>query len=53
MSSSPGSAAAAPVGAVPVYKTPGTFALVMLLLLSFAVYYFANWKALADVWWVR
>ena len=44
---------AAPVGAVPVYKTPGTFALVMLLLLSFAVYYFANWKALADVWWVR
>ncbi len=36
-----------------VHRTPGAFALVMLLLLCFAVYYFANWKALADVWWVR
>jgi hypothetical protein len=35
------------------HKTPGTFALVLLLLSSFAVYYFANWKALADVWHVR
>lgn len=36
-----------------VHKTPGAFALVLLLLACFAVYYFANWKALADVWWVR
>jgi cytochrome c oxidase subunit I len=36
-----------------VHKTPGSFALVLLLLGCFAVYYFANWKALADVWWVR
>ncbi|MCP4872056.1 MAG: cytochrome c oxidase subunit I [Proteobacteria bacterium] len=35
------------------HKTPGAFALVILLLVCFAVYYFANWKALADVWWVR
>lgn len=34
-------------------KTPGTVALVILLLVSFVVYYFANWKALADVWHVR
>lgn len=35
------------------HKTPGTLVLVMILLVSFAVYYFANWKALADVWHVR
>ena len=35
------------------HKAPGTFALVLILLASFAVYYFANWKALADVWHVR
>jgi cytochrome c oxidase subunit I len=35
------------------HKTPGTFVLVLVLLASFAVYYFANWKALADVWHVR
>jgi hypothetical protein len=35
------------------HKTPGTMVLVLVLLLSFAVYYFANWKALADVWHVR
>jgi hypothetical protein len=35
------------------HKTPGTFVLVIVLLVSFAVYYFANWKALADVWHVR
>jgi cytochrome c oxidase subunit 1 len=34
-------------------STKGTFALVLLLLAAFAVYYFANWKALADVWHVR
>ena len=34
-------------------RTPGTVALVLLLLVAFVVYYFANWKALADVWHVR
>jgi cytochrome c oxidase subunit I len=31
----------------------GTFVLTTVFLLCFAVYYFANWKALADVWPVR
>lgn len=35
------------------HKAPGTFVLVIVLLVTFAVYYFANWKALADVWHVR
>lgn len=35
------------------HKTPGTMVLTLILLAAFAVYYFANWKALADVWHVR
>jgi hypothetical protein len=35
------------------HHAPGTFVLVIVLLVTFAVYYFANWKALADVWHVR
>ncbi len=35
------------------HRAPGTMVLVLLLLLCFVVYYFANWKALADVWHVR
>lgn len=35
------------------HYAPGTFVLVLILLGTFAVYYFANWKALADVWHVR
>ncbi len=35
------------------HHAPGTMVLVLVLLVSFAVYYFANWKALADVWHVR
>ena len=35
------------------HRAPGTFVLTLILLISFAVYYFANWKALADVWHVR
>jgi hypothetical protein len=35
------------------HRTPGTMALTLILLGCFAVYYFANWKALADVWQVR
>lgn len=31
----------------------GTMALTAVFLACFAVYYFANWKALADVWPVR
>jgi hypothetical protein len=36
-----------------LHNAPGTFVLALILLFSFAVYYFANWKALADVWHVR
>jgi len=32
------------------FEAPGTFALAMLLLVSFIVYYFINWKYLASVW---
>lgn len=35
------------------HHAPGTMVLVLVLLVSFVVYYFANWKALADVWHVR
>lgn len=35
------------------YDARGTFALVLVFLAVFAVYYFANWKALSDVWPVR
>ena len=35
------------------HRAPGTMVLVLVLLLAFIVYYFANWKALADVWHVR
>ncbi|MCC6621607.1 MAG: cbb3-type cytochrome c oxidase subunit I [Deltaproteobacteria bacterium] len=35
------------------HRVPGTLVLVLVLLASFAVYYFANWKALSDVWQVR
>jgi cytochrome c oxidase subunit 1 len=35
------------------HRTPGTVVLVGVFLASFAVYYFANWKWLSDVWHVR
>ncbi len=35
------------------HRAPGTMTLAVVLLVSFAVYYFANWKALSDVWPVR
>lgn len=35
------------------HKVPGTMVLTIIFLACFAVYYFANWKALADVWPVR
>ena len=35
------------------HSAPGTFVIVLVLLGTFALYYFANWKALADVWQVR
>jgi cytochrome c oxidase subunit I len=35
------------------HRAPGTVVLTLALLVSFIVYYFANWKALADVWHVR
>jgi len=35
------------------HKTPGTLVLAGTFLACFAIYYFANWKWLADVWQVR
>ncbi len=35
------------------HHAPGTAALAILFLVCFAVYYFANWLALADVWELR
>lgn len=35
------------------HPTQGTLVLAMVFLMSFAVYYFANWKALADAWPVK
>jgi cytochrome c oxidase subunit 1 len=35
------------------HRTPGTLVLALVFLLTFAVYYFANWMWLADVWEVR
>ena len=35
------------------HRTPGTLVLVLVFLASFAVYYFANWLWLSDVWHVR
>jgi len=32
------------------FEAPGTFALALLLLVTFIVYYFINWKYLASVW---
>ncbi|MCC6640699.1 MAG: cbb3-type cytochrome c oxidase subunit I [Deltaproteobacteria bacterium] len=37
----------------PDHYVPGTVVLTGVFLACFAVYYFANWKWLADVWWVR
>ena len=39
--------------AVEAHPTQGTMVLAIVFLLCFAVYYFANWKALADAWPVR
>lgn len=35
------------------HRIPGTLVLVSILLVTFVVYYFANWLALTDVWHVR
>ena len=35
------------------WSMKGTIVLTAIFLACFAVYYFANWKALADVWHVR
>ena len=35
------------------HRTPGTLVLVLFFLACFAVYYFANWMWLSDVWHVR
>ena len=35
------------------HKAPGTLVLAGVFLVSFAVYYFANWMWLADVWGIQ
>ncbi|MDH5491880.1 MAG: hypothetical protein OEY14_07995 [Myxococcales bacterium] len=40
-------------GEADLHEAPGTTVLVIVFLFSFAVYFFANWLALADVWEVR
>lgn len=35
------------------HAVPGTVSLTFVLLVCFVVYYFANWKALTDLWYVR
>ena len=35
------------------HNVSGTLTMVFILLVAFVVYYFANWKALTDVWFVR
>jgi cytochrome c oxidase subunit 1 len=42
-----------PTAAAGDHRVPGTLALTGVFLLSFAVYYFANWLWLSDVWHVR
>jgi cytochrome c oxidase subunit 1 len=32
------------------FEAPGTFILALILLISFVVYYFINWKYLSSVW---
>jgi cytochrome c oxidase subunit 1 len=39
--------------AVDEHNAPGTLVLALIFLTTFAVYYFANWKWLSDVWEVR
>ncbi len=41
------------VDATEDHRSPGTMTLVIILLVTFVVYYFANWLALTDVWHVR
>jgi hypothetical protein len=43
----------ATAAAVDEHKTPGTLVLVIVFLTAFAVYYFANWMWLSDLWEVR
>ena len=47
------SAICAPIPHDAPHETPGTMVLVSVLLVSFVVYYFANWMWLSDVWHVR
>ena len=49
----PSGSGAPAMAMVEAHPTQGTMVLALIFLLSFAVYYFANWKALADVWPVR
>ncbi len=45
-----GGAAAAHYGSEGTLKLPGTVTLVVIFFLSFALYYFVNWKYLSEIW---
>jgi cytochrome c oxidase subunit 1 len=46
----PTAAAVAHHGSAGTFEVPGTFALAMVFLISFVLYYFVNWKYLASTW---
>jgi len=46
----PPTTAAAQYGSADHLEVPGTFALAMVFLVTFVLYYFVNWKYLAETW---
>ena len=48
-----GGAAASHYGSEGTLKLPGTITLVAVFFLSFALYYYVNWKYLAEIWPLR
>ncbi len=35
------------------FEAPGTLVLVFIFFASFVLYYFANWKWLANLWYIK
>lgn len=46
----PPASAATHYGSADSLEVPGTFVLAMVFLVSFVLYYFVNWKYLAETW---
>jgi cytochrome c oxidase subunit 1 len=46
----PPAAAVAHHGSAGTFEVPGTFAMAMVFLIAFVLYYFVNWKYLASTW---